>query len=67
MKLPLSKGRQLNQILNDFQILFQVGLGSHEDLGLDLSGGRDDLHCPGEKPIYISSIGKGTFLDGKLR
>eukprot|EP00094_Tigriopus_californicus_P004988 TCALIF_04803-PB protein Name:"Similar to DLG5 Disks large homolog 5 (Homo sapiens)" AED:0.05 eAED:0.05 QI:159/0.84/0.87/0.96/0.93/0.93/33/0/2582 len=44
------------------------GLGSTEDLGLDLAGGRDDLHCPsGDKPIYISSIGKGSFLDGKLK
>ena len=41
------------------------GLGSQEDLGVDLSGGRDDIHCPGaDKPIYISSITKGSFLDG---
>ncbi len=44
------------------------GFGAAEELGLDLSGGRDDVHCPnGDRPIYISSIGKGTFLDGKLK
>ena len=48
--------------------IFQNGLGSQEDLGIDLSGGRDDIHCPaGDKPIYISSIAKGSFLDGKLK
>ena len=37
-------------------------------MGIDLSGGRDDIHCPGaDKPIYISSIAKGSFLDGKLK
>ena len=44
------------------------GFHSSEDLGLDLSGGRDDAHYPlGDKPIYISSIDKGSFLDGKLK
>ena len=39
-----------------------------QSLGLDLSGGRDDLHSPtGERPVYISSIQKGSFLDGKLK
>jgi hypothetical protein len=42
------------------------GLGSMEDLMLDLAGGRDDIHNPTDKPIYVSSIGKGSFLDGKL-
>ena len=46
------------------------GLGSTEDLGIDLCGGRDDLGGGGEggeRPIYISSIGKGSLLDGKLK
>ena len=42
-------------------------LGSQEDLMLDLAGGRDDLHCPVDKPIYVSSIAKGSFLEGKLK
>ena len=33
-------------------------LSSEEDLGLDLAGGRDDPICPGENPVYISSINK---------
>lgn len=32
-----------------------VGL---DDLGLDLAGGRDDPICPGENPVYVSSINK---------
>ena len=44
-----------------------LGLGSQEDLRLDLAGGRDDLHCPSDKPIYVSSIAKGSFLEGKLK
>ena len=43
------------------------GLAAHEDLLLDLAGGRDDLHCPADKPIYVSSIAKGSFLEGKLK
>ena len=43
-------------------------LGSQEDLMLDLAGGRDDIHCPvADKPIYVSSIAKGSFLEGKLK
>ena len=41
--------------------------GSQEDLMLDLAGGRDDLHSPVDKPIYVSSIAKGSFLEGKLK
>ncbi len=44
-----------------------AGLGSTEDLSLDLAGGRDDIHSVVEKPIYVSSIGKGSFLDGRLK
>ena len=47
--------------------LDMAGLGSQEDLRLDLAGGRDDLHCPNDKPIYVSSIAKGSFLEGKLK
>ena len=47
--------------------LDMAGLGSQEDLRLDLAGGRDDLHCPSDKPIYVSSIAKGSFLEGKLK
>ena len=35
---------------------------SDEDLGLDLAGGRDDPICPGENPVYISSINKVIFF-----
>ena len=48
-------------------VYFLLGLGSQEDLRLDLAGGRDDLHCPSDKPIYVSSIAKGSFLEGKLK
>ena len=48
--------------------LDMAALGSQEDLLLDLAGGRDDLHCPvADKPIYVSSIAKGSFLEGKLK
>ena len=47
--------------------VYFLGLGSQEDLRLDLAGGRDDLHCPSDKPIYVSSIAKGSFLEGKLK
>ena len=50
-----------------FFVYFLLGLGSQEDLRLDLAGGRDDLHCPSDKPIYVSSIAKGSFLEGKLK
>ena len=41
-------------------------LGSTEDLGLGLAGGRDDVHSP-DKPIYIAAIDKGSLLTGKLK
>ena len=43
-----------------------VGVGN---LGIDLSGGRDDVNV-GDiliRPVYISSIAKGSILDGKLK
>ena len=43
------------------------GLSNDEDLGLDLAGGRDDPVCPGECPVYISSISKGSVAEGKLK
>ena len=37
-------------------------------LGIDLSGGRDDNLDPFlARPVYISSIAKGSFLDGRLK
>lgn len=38
----------------------------HGDLGIELSGGRDDIHVP-SSPIYVSSVGRGSFMDGKLK
>ena len=28
---------------------------------------RDDPACPGENPIYIASISKGSVVEGKLK
>ena len=39
----------------------KIFVTSDEDLGLDLAGGRDDPICPGENPVYISSINKVIF------
>ena len=40
-------------------------------LGIDLSGGRDDNQVGLDpflvRPVYISSIAKGSFLDGRLK
>ncbi len=44
-----------------------AGLGSTEDLGVDLSGGRDDVGGLHENPVYISSLAKGGFLDNCKR
>lgn len=43
------------------------GLGSDEDLGLELVGGRDDPHYPNDSGIYVSSIAKGSITEGKLK
>ena len=43
------------------------GISNDEDLGLDLAGGRDDPVCPGESPVYIASINKGSVIEGKLK
>ena len=55
------------KVLTQFLILLYFLAGSQEDLMLDLAGGRDDLHSPVDKPIYVSSIAKGSFLEGKLK
>ena len=33
-------------------------VGGEDELGVELAGGRDDPICPGENPIYVSSINK---------
>ena len=39
-------------------------VGGDDELGVELAGGRDDPVCPGENPIYVSSINKvGTRLN----
>lgn len=43
------------------------GISNDEDLGLDLAGGRDDPVMPGDNPVYISSISKGSVVEGKLK
>ena len=43
------------------------GISNDEDLGLDLAGGRDDPVGPGDSPVYISSITKGSVVEGKLK
>lgn len=43
------------------------GISNDEDLGLDLAGGRDDPVCPGDSPVYIASVNKGSVVDGKLK
>lgn len=45
----------------------QGGLGSDEDLGLDLIGGRDDPQYPNDSGIYVSCVAKGSILEGRLR
>ncbi|XP_050531919.1 disks large homolog 5 [Daktulosphaira vitifoliae] len=42
-------------------------LGSNEDLGIDLLGGRDDPLYPNDNAIYISSISKSSIAFRKLR
>merc|ERR1719336_1252586 len=42
-------------------------ISNDEDLGLDLAGGRDDPVGPGDSPVYISSITKGSVVDGRLK
>ena len=42
-------------------------ISNDEDLGLDLAGGRDDPVLPGDSPVYIASITKGSAVDGKLK
>ena len=42
-------------------------ISNDEDLGLDLAGGRDDPVLPGDSPVYIASITKGSVVDGKLK
>jgi len=42
-------------------------ISNDDDLGLDLAGGRDDPVCPGENPVYIASINKGSIVEGKLK
>ena len=48
---------------------FRSGGGNGGNLGIDLSGGRDDINAGDVlvRPVYISSIAKGSFLDGKLK
>lgn len=46
---------------------FQSGLGSDEDLGLELVGGRDDPQYPNDSGIYISSVAKNSITEGKLK
>lgn len=43
------------------------GISNDEDLGLDLAGGRDDPVGSGDSPVYVSSIVKGSAVDGKLK
>ncbi|XP_029347232.1 disks large homolog 5-like [Acyrthosiphon pisum] len=42
-------------------------LGTNEDLGIDLLGGKDAPLCPNNNAIYISSINKGSVAARKLR
>ncbi|CAI6367682.1 unnamed protein product [Macrosiphum euphorbiae] len=42
-------------------------LGTNEDLGIDLLGGRDDPLYPNDNAIYISSVNKGSVAARKLR
>ncbi|XP_065342347.1 disks large homolog 5 isoform X2 [Cloeon dipterum] len=43
------------------------GLATEDDLGFDLTGGRDDPQYPNDSAIYISSVVKGSVADGKLK
>ncbi|XP_065226709.1 disks large homolog 5 isoform X2 [Planococcus citri] len=38
-----------------------------DDLGVELVGGRDDPYYPNDSGIYVSSVSKGSILEGKLR
>ncbi|CAI6345709.1 unnamed protein product [Macrosiphum euphorbiae] len=42
-------------------------LGTNEDLGIDLLGGRDDPLYPNDTAIYIKSVNKGSVAERKLR
>ncbi|XP_060859281.1 disks large homolog 5-like [Metopolophium dirhodum] len=42
-------------------------LGTNEDLGIDLLGGRDDPLYPNDNAIYITSVNKGSVAARKLR
>ncbi|XP_060857189.1 disks large homolog 5-like isoform X2 [Metopolophium dirhodum] len=42
-------------------------LGTNEDLGIDLLGGRDSPLYPNDNAIYISSVNKGCVSARKLR
>lgn len=44
-----------------------TGLASDGDLGFDLVGGRDDPQYPNDSGIYVSSVTKGSVIDGKLK
>jgi len=48
-------------------VYFQGVLGTNEDLGIDLIGGRDDPLYPNHNAIYISSVHKGSVAARKLR
>ncbi|XP_044252659.1 disks large homolog 5 [Tribolium madens] len=37
------------------------------DLGLELAGGRDDPHFPGDGAVYVAAVAEGSIADGKLR
>lgn len=37
------------------------------ELGLELAGGRDDPHFPGDGAVYVAAVAEGSIADGKLR
>ena len=64
-------GMIINVDLQDWETeTIDVNMGeisNDEDLGLNLAGGRDDPVLPGDSPVYIASITKGSLVDGKLK
>lgn len=43
------------------------GLGSDGELGLELSGGRDEPYYPNDSCLYVTNVRKGSIADGKIK
>ncbi|GAB6028550.1 hypothetical protein CHUAL_002693 [Chamberlinius hualienensis] len=63
-----SRDSAIDSDMQEWEIeILEIEISSaNADFGFELSGGRDDPHCP-ESAIVVSSILKGGAADGKLK